>query len=199
MQALWGRAWASATCIFCFYCFFFFLPACQSLVSCSAVSSTCLSLRFVSILSLCSAVSFACLLFTSSVSWVVSLLCCFFCLPFCSPCQSLCSAVSSACFLFASSVSVFSLFLPLAFLFTSLVSRLSLFCCFFACLFLCLSSRHSWSNKCCWVTSSIRVLHSTCGSLRLGRHRCRRCSPIVKIRCTTHYMGLAQARPNYCL
>ena len=34
-------------------------------------------------------------------------------------------------------------------------------------------------------------------SLRLGRLRRRRHPPIVKIRCTPHYMGLTQARPNY--
>ena len=186
-----------------FLCSSWLLP-CQPLVSCSAVSSTCLSLHFVSILSLCSAVSSACLLFASSVS----LLCCS------SACLSLrlislSSRLSALLFLLLAflfylvSLSAL-LFLLLAFalsifflccffrlpLSSPRQSRLSLFCCFFACLSLHLSSRRSRSN-CCWVTS-IRVLHTTWGSLRFRRRR----PSILKIRCTTHYMGLAQARPN---
>ena len=175
---------------FCVRCFFF-LPALT-----------------VSRLLLC---CFFCLPSSSLHQYLVSLPCYFFCLPsfrlvslsallfFClpssSPRQSLELPLCSACCFFwlpfssRRLVSLFPLlFLLLAFLFASSVS---LFCCFFACLSLRLPSHHSWSN-CCWVTS-IRVLHTSWGSLRLGH---RRHPPIVKIRCTTNYMGLAQARPS---
>ena len=122
-----------------------------------------------------------------------------------SACLSLClvTAVSSLsgllfhllAFFFASSctaVSRLSALLFLAFLFTSSVSRLSVL------LFLSLVSsfplpctRRSLSNS-VTVVGLLCTLHEHHSHLlRLGRCHRRRCPPIVKIRCTTHYMGLA--------
>ena len=130
--------------------------------------------------------------------------------------SSLCSAAFSACLslclvtavsrlsgllfhllaiLFASvitAVSQLSALLFLAFLFASSVFRLSVL------LFLSLVS--SFPSPCSHRSRSNSVtvaglLHEPCShSLRLGHHHC---PSIVKIRCTPHYMGLAQARPSY--
>ena len=81
-------------------------------------------------------------------------------------------------FLFALSVSRLSalLFHLLAFLFGLVMQSLvSLLCCFFDCQF-----PFAFPAVALGITVVGRVLHTTWGSLRLGRRR----PPIVKIRCT---------------
>ena len=186
MQGLWGWAWVGVMCSFlwfeatkqvqareCSYSKWLFL-----MLLLATVASWYLCLRYSSLLLaslsfLCSAVSSASLSLR-----LISL-------------SSLCSAVSSAC------LSLRIVSLSSAWLFFRLISLSSFWSAVsFACLSLRLASHRSRSNCCCgpFVYYTLHGNHSH--SLRLGHRRCH-CPPIVKICCTTLYMGLTRARPNY--
>ena len=125
-------------------------------------------------------------LFASSLRSLVSLVCCFICLPFSSPRHCIRSLDSLLC-----------CFLPFSLPCQSLIS---LFCCFFCLSQVSLRLAAVALGLTPLLLLDCNTLHEPCSHmLRLRRRHCRRRRrrpAIVKIRCTPHYMGLAQACPN---